>query len=76
VGSDHTDLSYRDVADVTLAKGFLRSTVEIKPRFGLPLALGALPNSDAERAYGLIRENLERTKGPATTPGGHSQAAR
>jgi hypothetical protein len=35
---------------------------------GEPLALSGLPNSDAERAYGLIRENLVRYQTPFAPP--------
>jgi len=33
---------------------------------GEPLSLDDLPNSDAEKAYGIIRENLSRNKTPST----------
>lgn len=58
---DYTDYNYQDVANVVLAKGLMRSTVRLVLRFGgEPLALENLPNGDAERAYGLIRENLTK----------------
>ena len=48
-------------------KGILRSTVRCTLRFGgEPLELRDLPNSDAERAYGLVRENLVRYQSPFT----------
>ncbi len=62
---DYTDFNYQDVSNVVLAKGILRSTVKCTLRFGgEPLELSGLPNSDAERAYGLIRENLVRYQSP------------
>ncbi len=62
---DYTDFNYQDVSNVVLDKGILRSTVKCTLRFGgEPLLLGGLPNSDAERAYGLIRENLVRYQSP------------
>jgi hypothetical protein len=48
-----------------LDKGFTRSTLKLDLKLGgEPLALENLPNSDAERAYGLIRENLSRYQAP------------
>jgi len=65
--NDYTDFNYQDVSNVLLAKGLLRSTVKCTLRFGgEPLELSGLPNSDAERAYGLIRENLVRYQSPLT----------
>lgn len=64
---DYTDFNYQDVSNVVLEKGILRSTVKCTLRFGgEPLALSGLPNSDAERAYGLLRENLVRYQAPFT----------
>ncbi len=64
---DFTDFSYRDVSNVMLDKGMLRSTVRCTLRFGgEPLSLSRLPNSDAERAYGLVRENIVRYQSPFT----------
>jgi hypothetical protein len=79
---DYTDFSYTDIANVLLEKGILRSTVKCVLRFGGdPLALQDLPNGDAEKAYGIIRENLVRFQtplsysqgnaGPNTAPGPH-----
>jgi hypothetical protein len=64
---DYTDYNYQDISNVVLDKGMLRSTVRLTLRFGgEPLELSGLPNSDAERAYGLIRENLVRYQSPFT----------
>src|SRR5580693_4180082 len=58
---DYTDFNYQDIANVVLKKGLTRSTVECTLRLGGdPLALNDLPNSEAEQAYGIIRENLVR----------------
>ena len=66
---DYTDFSYTDIANVLLEKGILRSTVKCVLRFGGdPLALQDLPNSDAERAYGIIRDNLVRFQTPLSAP--------
>jgi hypothetical protein len=64
---DYTDFNYQDIANVVLDKGLVRSTVRCTLRLGgEPLALNDLPNSDAEKAYGLIRENLVRYQAPFT----------
>ncbi len=62
---DYTDFSYVDIANAILDKGILRSTIKCVLRFGGdPLALNDLPNDDAMRAYGIIRENLARFQTP------------
>ena len=54
---DYTDFNYQDIANVVLKKGIIRSTVNCTLRLGGdPLLLASLRNSEAERAYGLIRE--------------------
>jgi Bacterial PH domain len=65
---DFTDFSYTDVANAILDKGLLRSTVKCQLRFGGdPLSLNDLPNSDAEKAYGIIRSNIARYQTPFAT---------
>jgi len=65
---DFTDYSYTDIANAILDKGVLRSTVRCQLRFGGdPLNLNDLPNSDAERAYGIIRSNIARYQTPFST---------
>jgi len=62
---DYTDYNYRDIANVVLDKGVLRSTIKCTLRLGgEPLALGDLPNSEAEKAYGIIRENIGKFQAP------------
>ncbi len=64
---DYTDYNYQDIVNVVMDKGFTRSTLRLVLRMGgEPLALESIPNSDAERAYGLIRENLGRYQAPFT----------
>ena len=65
---DYTDFSYRDIANVVLEKGVLRSTIKCALRFGgEPLALGDLPNDNAEKAYGILRENIGKFQTPFST---------
>jgi hypothetical protein len=62
---DYTDFNYQDISNVVLEKGITRSTIKSTLRLGgEPLALGDLPNSDAEKAYGIIRENVARFQVP------------
>jgi len=79
---DYTDYSYRDILNVKLDKGILRSTIKLmlKPMEGNqgknveePLDLDNLPNDLAEKGYGIIRENIGKFQTPfstgyATTP--------
>jgi len=63
---DYTDFNYRDISNVVMKKGIIRSTVSCTLRFGGDsLALSELRNSDAEKAYGIIRENLARFQSPS-----------
>jgi len=65
---DYTDFSYRDISNVILERGVLRSTIKCTLRFGgEPLALNDLPNDDAEKAYGIIRENIGKFQTPFST---------
>jgi hypothetical protein len=69
---EYTDFGYQDIANVVLERGVLRSTVKCMLRFGgEPLALADLPNAQAGKAYGIIRENLTRlqTLSPIGTVG-------
>jgi len=63
----YTDFNYQDVSNVVMEKCINRSTVKCTLRFGGdPLALKDLPNSEAEKACGLIRENIGRYQSPLT----------
>jgi hypothetical protein len=67
---DYTDYNYQDISNVVLDKGILRSTIKLTLRLGgEAFDMKDLPNQDAERAYGIIRENLVRYQSPFTTPG-------
>ena len=62
---DYTDYSYRDVSNVILDKGLVRSTIKVVLKAGGDsLDLGNLPNADAQKAYGLMREDLTRFQAP------------
>ncbi len=62
---DYTDFNYRDISNAVLEKGVLRSTIKCTLRLGgEPLALGDIPNSEAEKAYGIIRQNSVASQNP------------
>jgi len=68
---DYTDFNYKDISNAVLEKGVLRSTLRLTLRLGgEPLSLGDLPNSEAEKAYGIIRQNSnpQPAVAPAATP--------
>jgi hypothetical protein len=55
---DYTDFNYKDISNAVMEKGILRSKLKLTLRLGgEPLELGDLPNSEAEKAYGIIRQN-------------------
>ena len=73
---DYTDYSYRDILNVKLDKGILRSTIKLmlKPKEGNQgkneeeqLDLDNLPNDLAEKGYGIIRENIGKFQTPFST---------
>ncbi len=65
---DYTDYSYRDISTVVLDKGVLRSTIKLTLKVaGENLDLGDLPNSEAEKAYGIVRENISKFQTPFAT---------
>ncbi len=64
---DYTDFNYKDISNAVLEKGVLRSKIKMTLRLGgEPLSLGDLPNSEAEKAYGIIRQNSVSSQGPQT----------
>jgi hypothetical protein len=73
---NYTDYSYRDITNVTLDKGILRSTIKLtlRPKEGNQgknieeyLELDKLPNDLAEKGYGVIRENIGKFQSPFST---------
>jgi len=65
---DFTDFNYRDISNVVLEKGILRSTIKCTLRLGgEPLSLDDLANDDAEKAYKIIRENSVKFQAPSST---------
>ena len=74
---NYTDYSYRDITNVTLEQGILRSTIKLtlKPKGEHQgenqeeehLDLDKLPNDLAEKGYGVIRENIGKFQSPFST---------
>jgi hypothetical protein len=65
---DYTHYGYRDITNVVLNKGILRSTIKLTAkREEKILELGQLPNSLEEQAYGTIRENIGKFQSPFST---------
>jgi hypothetical protein len=74
---DYTDYSYRDITNVTLDKGIMRSTIKLtlrhgeepqgKQQEGKNFDLENLPNDLAEKGYGIIRENIGKFQSPFST---------
>jgi hypothetical protein len=65
---DYTDFNYKDISNAVLEKGILRSKLKLTLRLGgEPLELGDLPNSEAEKAYGIIRQNSIANQTPQAT---------
>ena len=78
---NYTDYSYRDIINVTLEKGILRSTIKLTLKSKGEhqgehkeehLDLDKLPNDLAEKGYGVIRENIGKFQSPFST--GYSNA--
>jgi len=70
---DYTDYNYRDISNVLLDRGVLRSNLKFTLRQGgEPLTLDAIPNAEAQQAYGLVRENLVKFQTPTVAPFGVS----
>jgi len=73
---DYTDYSYKDITNVTLEKGLLRSTIKLTLKHeeqtetqqeGQRMDLENLPNDLAEKGYGIIRENIGKFQSPFST---------
>jgi len=56
---DYTDYNYSDIENVTLDNGILRSTIRCILKFGgETLVLNDIPKDEADKAYGIVRENI------------------
>ena len=68
VKKDYTDLGYSDIEGVELDKKVTRAALKLKTKKGKEaLELDNLPATHAEKAYGIIRENVGRFQAPLST---------
>lgn len=59
----YTDYSYADILNVSIDKGPLRSTIKLNLRLdGSDLLVEDIPNDDAEMAFQIIRDEIDRTR--------------
>ena len=66
---DYTDYNYKDISNAVMEKGVLRSKLKLTLRLGgEPLSLNDLPNAEAEKAYGIIRQNSVANQGLPVAP--------
>ena len=67
---DFTDFNYGDIENVILDGGILRSTIRCTLRFGgEPLVLNDIPKDEADKAYGIIRQNISNFRMPPSAVG-------
>ncbi len=72
---NYTDYSYSEISGVELDKGLMRSKLKFTFRHSPePMELSDLPTDLAEKAYGIIRENIGRFQAPFST--GYANAPR
>ena len=58
-----TDYSYADILNVTIYKGPLRSTLNLNLKMdGSDLVVDDIPNDDAQEAFKIIRQGIDRTR--------------
>lgn len=58
-----TDYSYADILNITINKGPLRSTLNLNLRMdGSDLAVDDIPNDEAQEAFKLIRQGIDRSR--------------
>lgn len=58
-----TDYSYADILNVTIDKGPLRSTLNLNLRMdGSDLIVEDIPNDDAQEAFKLIRQGIDKAR--------------
>jgi len=56
---NYTDFKYSDLANVIIETGLVRSAIKLTLKLGgEPLDLKDIPNAEAQKAYGIIRENI------------------
>jgi ribosomal protein L40E len=60
---DYVDYNYLDFEDVIIDKGIVRSTLKCTFKSAItPLILNDVPKADAEKAYRIIRDNINKAQ--------------
>jgi len=63
-----TDYPYSDIVNITIDRGLIRSTVEIKMRSGGELKISDIPKVEAYQLHRAIRERISRIHEEQKTP--------
>jgi len=59
----YTDYGYADILNVSIEKGPLRSTIKLNLRLdGSDLLVEDIPNDDAELAFQIIRDEIDKAR--------------
>ncbi len=63
IKKSYTDYSYADILNVSIDKGPLRSTLKLNLRpDGSDLSVEDIPNDEAEQAFKIIREGIDKAR--------------
>lgn len=63
IKKSYTDYSYADILNVSIEKGPLRSTLKLNLKTdGSDLVVEDIPNEEAEQAFRVIREGIDRSR--------------
>jgi hypothetical protein len=63
IKKSYTDYSYADILNVSIDKGPLRSTLKLNLKTdGTDLLVEDIPNEEAEQAFRIIREGIDRSR--------------
>lgn len=63
IRKSYTDYGYWDIANITVEKGPLRSTLNLNLRMEAnDLTIEDIPNEDAQAAFRLIRQGIDSTR--------------
>jgi hypothetical protein len=63
IKKSYTDYGYGDIANITVEKGPLRSTLNLNLRMDAnDLTIEDIPNEDAQAAFRLIRQGIDSTR--------------
>lgn len=63
IKKSYTDYSFADILNVTIEKGPLRSTLNLNLRpDGNDLVVEDIPNDDAQEAFKLVRQGIDKAR--------------